>query len=148
MIQRFPVISCWQPWASWIIAGWKPIETRTHNRFWSLKGRTILIHAAQTWDHRAIAMARDHLSREQLDQAQLLMVPLHAPTPCCQIIGSVDVIEHRRLTADDSAGALCWCGDGDLFGLFLATPRPLKDPIRINGRQGIWYADVEEELFK
>jgi len=34
-----PVITLWQPWASWVIEGRKRIETRTHDRLGSLATR-------------------------------------------------------------------------------------------------------------
>lgn len=46
-----------QPWASWIMKEWETIETRTHNRFASLKGKTILIHAGKTTDYSAFKNA-------------------------------------------------------------------------------------------
>lgn len=39
--QAEPTIKCismWQPWAWWVMRGWKTIETRTHNRFKGLAG--------------------------------------------------------------------------------------------------------------
>ena len=43
----YPVLTLYQPWATFIADGLKTIETRTHNRFTSLYGKTILIHAGQ-----------------------------------------------------------------------------------------------------
>lgn len=46
----YPVITLYQPWATWIMRGWKTIETRTHNRFACLDHKTILIHAGKITD--------------------------------------------------------------------------------------------------
>ena len=49
-----PAISLYQPWAEWIMLGWKVIETRKHWRFACLVGKDVLIHAAMRYDVRAI----------------------------------------------------------------------------------------------
>ena len=48
-------ITLWQPQASWIALNWKTIETRTHERFKSLEGQRIAIHAAKKVDESEIA---------------------------------------------------------------------------------------------
>lgn len=60
----YPVITLYQPWATWIVRGWKTIETRTHNKFACLIGKTILIHAGQKTD--ASAINNPYLTKEQL----------------------------------------------------------------------------------
>src|ERR1035437_8721493 len=60
----YPAITLYQPWATWIIRTWKDIETRTHNKFASLEGHYILIHAGKTTDESAIN--NPYLTKEQI----------------------------------------------------------------------------------
>lgn len=60
----YPSITLTQPWATWIIRGWKTIETRTHNRFACLDKKTILIHAGMTTDKSAAN--NPYLTKDQL----------------------------------------------------------------------------------
>lgn len=53
-MEIYPVITLYQPWATWIMRELKTIESRTHARFNSLLYKTILIHAGQTTDKTAI----------------------------------------------------------------------------------------------
>lgn len=53
------VITLWQPWATWVVLGWKTIETRLHPRFASLAGQVIGIHAGLKFDD--LAMDTDDL---------------------------------------------------------------------------------------
>ena len=143
-----PVLSLYQPWASWCIGGRKTIETRTHNRYQTLRGQTIAIHAALTYDKAsAQRAARFYLHYSEFCQLEKDVVPCHQPIPFGSIIGTVEVYDFRRLTDEDSPAALIYCGDPDLprFGLLLRNPRPLVTPIQIRGRQGIWHAEIPDD---
>lgn len=125
-------ITLWQPWASWIMWGWKTIETRTHNRFHCLAGQTIAIHAAKRFDRNAIELARNYLRDEQIARCvDAENFPLGA------ILGTA----HVRLTTyclpEDSAHALIEC-DSERLGLFLGIVTPFDKPIPYKGRQGIF----------
>lgn len=61
-----PVITLYQPWATWIMRDWKLIETRTHPRFASLLGRDLLIHSGGTTDKSDAAINNPYLTSEQL----------------------------------------------------------------------------------
>lgn len=123
-------ISLWQPWASWVDLGWKPIETREHNYFKSLVGQRILIHAAKKWDERAFRMAWNYLSPKQIHATQAFK-GLHG------LLCTAFVKEHRYLHIKDSALALCAC-DNNLYGLILEDIQRLKKPIAWKGSQGIF----------
>jgi hypothetical protein len=43
------VITLKQPWATWVLWGWKIVETRLHNQFGSLMNKRIGIHAGLGW---------------------------------------------------------------------------------------------------
>src|SRR5690242_4550408 len=61
-----PVITLYQPWATWIMREWKTIETRTHARFACLLHKTILIHAGQKTDDSHLTVQNPYLTREQI----------------------------------------------------------------------------------
>lgn len=132
-----PCISLWQPWAQWVMLGWKPIETRTHTRFTSLAGKTTGIHASQHWDKHALAAARPYLSEEQI-KATHEMLPLTQG----QLLGTVHVNAHRLLTADDSRAALIDCASTTRWGLITASPKPLAPPLIMRGMQGIFWTRI------
>jgi len=128
-------ITIYEPWASWIRAGAKTIETRSHDRFRSLVGRRIAIHAGRTYDPLAEAEA----------SRVLAAAGLAVPAPQCrlgQIVCTVAVCSARWLRAADSAAAMCDCrpdpsAGRQRFGLFLRDPIRI-DGVTVRGRQGIW----------
>lgn len=132
---RVPVISLYDPWASWVGFSWKKIETRTHDKLKSLLGKTIGIHVAKTWDIKALVEAGPYLTPDQILQTQTLI-----KTPGV-IRWTARVAEHRKLTASDSPLALIDCEHTERWGLFLEDVQVIK-PIYINGKQGIWYTEI------
>lgn len=128
-----PVITLYQPWATWIMRGWKTIETRTHSRFSCLKGQRILIHAGLKTDHNALHVP--YLTLEQL-----LLNPDEMVNGF--ILGSAFVKDFRLLIESDWQDALCDC-TGRLWGLFLEDIERWTYPIPENGSQGIWHYDTD-----
>lgn len=130
----YPVITLYQPWATWIMRGWKLIETRTHDRFKSLEGKRILIHAGQTTD--ASAINNPYLTREQL---------LYKPDEVINgvILGECLVQGFGKLNDSHSAKALIDCGSTERWGLFLNEIMMLQEPIPVKGEMGIWYFNIE-----
>lgn len=133
----YPVITLYQPWATWIVRGWKTIETRTHNRFQSLKGQRILIHAGKTTD--AQAANNPYLPPN---------LRLHKPEEMINgfIIGGAFVQDFKLLNDSNSRDALIDCGNTQRFGLLLNQIWKLDEPIEVNGEMGIWYYDLESEM--
>lgn len=132
LLPGLPIISLWQPWAQWVSLGWKPIETRTHNRFAGLVGRRIGIHAAVKWDHNALALASNYLTPDQIQKTDLLMRIGGGAVIC-----TAKVAGHRLLQKSDETGALIECGT-KRFGLILEDIE-IFTPIPAKGKQGIWY---------
>lgn len=129
----YPVITLYQPWATWIMRGWKTIETRTHDRFRCLEGKTILIHAGK---HTDVGAANNpYLTRQQL---------LHRPDEVINghIIGSATVWKFQDLNTFHSIDALIDCLSVQRWGLFLKDITSI-DPIKASGSMGIWYYDLE-----
>jgi hypothetical protein len=131
---RVPIISMWNPWAIWVIIGWKKIETRTHNRFRSLNGKTIAIHSTVKWDETAIEKAGNYLTPSEVNETNEFLRLGGA------IIGTADVIDYRPLTSSDSPLALIDCGSIKRYGMVLDNVRPLP-AIPAKGKQGIWYLE-------
>jgi len=129
-----PAITLYQPWASWIIRGWKTIETRTHSRFGSLLGERILIHSGQKTDTNAAN--NPYLTREQI---------MHKPDEIINgyILGSALVYNFCKLTDSDSRRALIECNT-ERWGLFLCDIEVFK-PIPCKGEMGIWYYDFDNK---
>lgn len=129
---HLPVITLWQPWATWVMLSWKRIETRTHSRFACLTGKTIGIHAAEKMDLAAAFVAKNFLT----DQQRRLMDPYRHVRGA--IICTARVEYHRLLTDADSSEALIDCGNVMRYGLILREITPIM-PILCRGKQGIWY---------
>jgi hypothetical protein len=135
--RTIPVISLWLPWALWVLWGWKPLETRTHDRFKSLEGKTIGIHAANTWDIAAIAAARPYLTAERIQRTMA-----EVKKPCGGRLLCTGRVDRTFVTKpSDASLALIEC-DTVRFGLLLSNIVPLDPPILMKGRQGIWRATI------
>jgi hypothetical protein len=139
------IITLWQPWASFIAEGWKTIETRTHDRFKNLEGRTIGIHAGMKWDRDWYELASPYMTEEQkklaLERQQRYMcnrgkiLCVAEVEECCWLFG----------LEDDNKQALIDCGLGDRYGLHLKNIR-LIEPYPAKGKQGIWH--INPSFFK
>jgi len=127
-------ISLWQPWASWIMAGLKTIETRIHTRFECLAGETIVIHAAKRYDKHAFEGALSWTNNPvRLKESAFLGRHLQG-----YLLGTAKVAQFRRLDSNDSHGTLIYCGLGDRFGLDLIEINHFNLPIPWKGSQGIF----------
>jgi hypothetical protein len=127
-------ITLWLPWAMWVAWGWKTIETRTHNRFQSLVGKLIGIHAALKWDQRAIEIARPYLTTDQVRQT----IELFKSPPAGCIVAVAQPQAHRLLTPEDAPAALIECNTRR-FGLdFGKRTQAVEKPCPVKGARGIW----------
>ena len=131
-VPRIPILTLWQPWASWIAYGQKAIESRTHDKFKGLVGKTIGIHASLRWDKDALETAgclpEGIYSSDKRDY----------PFGC--ILCTAYVTEHRRLTQRDDVDAMLINADDieERYGLFLECIVRIE-PFFVKGQQGIWY---------
>ena len=129
----YPVITLYQPWATWIMREWKTIETRTHNKFSSLINKRILIHAGQTTDSRAV-------NNPYLTKDQILFNPDEMINGF--ILGSVFVDGFGKLDKSHSKKSLIDCEHTERWGLLLASVTKFDEPIKCKGEMGIWYFDM------
>lgn len=131
---RIPVIQLWQPWASWVMEGWKLIETRTHNKFYWMLNKIVAIHACKKWDEDAVRLARPYLVDWQIRETEKFRGIRG------MIIGKAKVIEYRELDKSDSVLALIDCEHTQRFGLILRQITKIK-PIKFIGAQRQLYID-------
>lgn len=131
----YPVITLYQPWATWIMRGWKTIETRTHHRFASLLHRTVLIHAGQITD--AAALQNPYLTKEQI---------IFNPDEVINgaILGSVYVDACGWLCGDAYESKSALIETTNRYGLFLKDEKRFDTPFYVKGEMGIWYFDVDK----
>lgn len=134
----YPVITLYQPWATWIMREWKTIETRTHNRFRCLKNKTILIHSGLATDIQALK-SNPYLTRAQLRQDPDEMINGF-------ILGSAFVKDFRILTpGPDEVMSLIEC-QTPRYGLILENIQKWPEPIAETGQIGVWYYDLEAKI--
>ena len=134
-----PVITLWQPWAQFIAAGWKTIETRTHSRFSGLETRTILIHAGAQWDKDWLELAGPYMNefQKQVTSDMEILKP--------QILCAAKVYGVGFLNKYHSPQSMISCNPfGSRYGLFLEYIQNIE-PILVKGKQGIWYYDLPHE---
>lgn len=130
--RQLPVISLWMPWANWVAVGWKTIETRTHKRFASLKGKRIGIHASVKWDKDALDLAARYLAGWQIAQTDKFLRIGGG------IICTAHVQDFRPLNDYDEDEALIECSSVQRYGLILEDVEQIP-VIPCRGKQGIWY---------
>ncbi len=133
----FPVITLYQPWATWIMREWKTIETRTHNRFACLNKKTILIHAGLTTDNSELVIENKYLNKDQIIQNPNEIVNGY-------ILGKAYVYDYSELNIIHSLKSLIDCGLTSplRYGLFLENIEVFDSPIKESGEMGIWYYDI------
>lgn len=135
MSNIIPVITLWQPWASWVIMGAKPIESRTHIRFKGLVGNTIGIHAANTFDDSDAVIKNPYLSADKIIDS------MHPPLGV--VLGTVHVDDFKPLHKFHSPLALIDCEHTKRWGLFLSSQKEFAVPVKAEGQMGIWYFDLD-----
>jgi hypothetical protein len=120
-----------QPWATWILWGWKLIETRTHNHFRSLVGKRIGIHAGLSMDRRAITLAAPYMTATQI-RVSAGHQHVRGALLCTAFVSKFGIVP-----AVESERAMINC---HVFraGLWLRDVQPFTPPIPMRGHQGIW----------
>lgn len=140
-LTEVPCISLWRPWALWVRAGWKTIETRLHDRFKGLEGKRIAIHAALMWDDHAAISVHKHLwlGADELKQTSEWK---RADFGAGQVVAlaTVDGTGWLSSQASHERKALIECKTAR-FGLYLTDIEPVSGPV-VKGRQGIFHARI------
>lgn len=148
MKEGIAIISMHEPWASWVAKGWKTIETRTHDKFRSLEGKVIGIHATMKWDDNWDRWGQMYLTNLQRARTELGIEKRFLERKYKKmkgiIICTVKVLKFKECGYDDERKALIECIDVKRYGLVLENVRVLKTPIEVRGSQGIWYYKLKE----
>lgn len=158
-------ISLWQPWASWVVAGIKKVETRN----WATNYRgPLLIHAAKKYDERAFRwMACDPsflAAMTTLGDPRALTVDksleIYRSLPFGALIGQVYLVNcqstdtigrnfpiHQAEHGEDIHQ--WWEVDlGDFskgrYGWFLEEPVKFREPLEYKGKQGFFEVSPQE----
>jgi hypothetical protein len=148
-MERFPVISLWQPWASLVACGAKTIETRSWQAPRAVVGRRIAIHAARS------PLVRSMRGIPVADRAALVE-PLGAAYPNALPFGAIVAtallarcVEVARVSEDGTHVETFGCEwiPVDPFGdfspgrwLWILDRIEACRPIEERGRQGLWNA--------
>ena len=136
-----PTITVRPPWSSWIAAGLKTIETRTHVRFRNLEGRSIAIHAGKSWDDSAWRIAAASAS----PKVARLLGPTSFRSPIGKIICLAHVTKAEYLSGSMDERFAALCDTLNLFGLFLDRIKWINPPPPVRGKQGVWYWTPSDE---
>ncbi len=134
-------ITLWQPWATFIAARLKSIETRTHRNFFCLLHQRIAIHAGRSWDEDAeewaLSVCRPSM-REEVSRAVRRARGQLGAVVCTAVVKDTRIIGGPP----DEEAALTQIEE-NRYGLVLSEIRAFPEPVRVSGRQGIWEWDEQ-----
>ena len=125
-------LTIWQPWASLMCLGIKRIETRG----WATRYRgPLVIHAAKR-------MVQD----PRLEDLLVIRGIRLADLPTGALLGLCDLVDCRLMTPhvidhlrqNDPHEYLCGDYQPGRYMWLTQNMRPLKEPVAIKGRQGLW----------
>ena len=128
-----PTITVRPPWSSWIAAGLKTIETRTHARFRSLEGRSIAIHSGKSFDTEARGIAAANVT----PPVARLLSSMNYDSDRGKVVCLAHVAQAKYLSGSMDERFAALCDTLNLFGLFLDRVEYLP-PTVARGRQGVW----------
>ena len=132
-----PAITVWAPWGSLMIpGGLKWIETRTHDRFKSLIGETIVIHQGRS--RAPLDMVLRMVREVGASRAAAWLVDNAAEAPMGVGLGTARVFLVGWLDDTIETNIAACCRTKDRFGLYLDNLEPFENPIPARGAQGIW----------
>jgi hypothetical protein len=124
-------LSLWQPWADWILQGWKTIETRT----WATHYRgPLLICAARRYDSAAYA------GRFAPNQCRWSLYEIKCRTGIA--VAVCRLVDCRPMAVQDERAA-CYEWEAGRWAWLLEDVRPVN-PFHVRGRQRLF--DVEFQM--
>jgi activating signal cointegrator 1 len=137
-------ITIWQPYATLIMLGLKQYETRS----WSTEYRgPLVIHAAKRWDEECDfdcirvteLLQNETFTAASLGDERLRLFYMPMGETLGKALGVVDLksCEHRHDGGSDFENAVGHFGPGR-FGWECDRPRLFEEPIRHQGKQGLW----------
>lgn len=131
-------ITLHEPWASFIMWGWKTIETRTHRRYRKYLGETIAIHASKIFDDSGIYFS--YMTPEQKMFFIRKQKEGHFKESSGKIICLADVIGFGKIFPGQSKAAMIYCDrwENIRYGLHLVNIRSLEKFVPAKGHQFPW----------
>jgi len=141
MHEGLPVITLREPWATFVIRGWKTVEVRPFQRLRSLEGRTIGIHAGERWDSNYLLKAdpyMDDYQRGVMADIRKRRVQGILGIALVRAVGHVGPAESRAAMM-----SISWSSEVR-WGLVLDDVFEYSAPILCAGHQGIWYYEGAE----
>jgi hypothetical protein len=132
MTHSMPAITLWGPWAQFVALRLKSIETRWHDRFKSLVGKRIAIHAGKSFVREDLdeAIAEFGLDAELVNHP---LMSVRGAVVCTALVRAnlkLGGMAHTRRKA------LCDCAGK--HGLVLDSIKVVDPPAFVQGHQGIW----------
>lgn len=148
-------LTLWQPWASCIAEGWKPIE----NRNWPLpvfaQGKYVAIHAGKTFDDDAAEYIRTELEYPLIPDKEVPMGVILAVGRLVGCIAGTEVPEPSRGEDwDKQGGSFIWMWRVDdqvkltdievkewfngTYGFIIRDVVKLPSPVPAKGMQKFW----------
>ena len=135
-------ITLWGPYGSLVAHQFKPIETRTHDRFKTLRGERVAVHQGLSCAPLARVIRMAEFVGASQAATWLRNHPSGWPRGCVVATAFVASVGWLDGTIEDNIAA-CVPTDG-LFGLRLDHIRIYEEPIRVRGHQGVWEWDGHE----
>lgn len=139
-----PAITLHAPWGSLIAAGFKTIETRSHNRFARLVGRRIAIHQGK--GRAPLDQVSKWLRAVGASRAATWVLDYGARAPLGRVVATALVHAAGPLDGSIQTNMAAGLPTAGLYGLCLADIRAFEDPVQARGAQGIWTWDGDEPL--
>lgn len=152
MTEHLKALTIWQPWASLVMAGWKPYEFRRwdyRTRYPDQEGKRIVIHAGARYvrpdEVRDLIRRLEReegggtaLDREALPALRHLLRDVRTSLTACGL-GTVMLGRPRRCT-DLFRGQVADSDriDEHMWAWPMGEPRPFDDPVPRRGAQGFW----------
>ena len=131
-------LTIWQPWASMIANGRKPVENRTWKpRAGELRvGDVFAIHAGKTHDYESWVVARAIVRALGHQYEPFGLTARNAPYGALVGVATLDEVRDSPRDRDP-----WWCGP---VGWYLRDARALAQPIECRGGQGLWTVETRE----
>ena len=141
-------ITLWQPWATYVTLKFKTIETRTHDRFKSLKGQRIAVHAGLKVDKSGLLNEYLYLKikRWDVDNIVRFIRMCRGQLVCTATVADARWAPNVDFEEREEWNKKAMCDVAGRFCLFLEDIKPFRGRIPGRGRQGIF--EVPDKVIK
>lgn len=153
-------ITLWRPWPAMIVHAPEDKAKRVENRSWrpplALVGQRIAIHAGEHLDHRALSECARRLGSAMPSEALATAKGIVGTVRVASVTTAAEVETRMNRLHLEWGCNLCNWPEADRlwhsqvwrwfvgpFGWLVDEVRALPEPIRCQGRQGIWTVPAE-----